>query len=466
MVRLSVRRAGLWTGAVLSVAVAPQLAAQQDSSVARLQAQLEQVDQQSRITARQFELYRDSVAAAARTKPSVAAGASGFSLRSADGNFVLGFRGYFQSDARVYLSDDAKVLTNDLIIRRARPILEATVFNYYGVRIMPDFGGSAPAIFDAYFDARWKPSFGVRAGKFKPPVGLERLQSATDIKFIERGLPTNLVPSRDVGIQLSGLLGQGILSYEAGIFDGAPDLASGNNDIADGKDLVGRLFLTPFARQGATAAFDLGLGVAVSTGEELGTTAATNLPSYRSPGQATIFRYRSSSSAPVTGTVIADGRHTRIAPQLYLNRGPLGLLAEYTIARQLVARDTGVTRLAEKLEHKAWQVAGSFFLTGEKNSFKSVTPKQSFDPLNGGFGAVELVARYGRIAFDQDAFPTFADSTASVDEATAFAVGLDWHLGRNVKIGLNYEQTSFSGGAATGDRPDEKLLAARFQTAF
>ena len=53
-----------------------------------------------------------------------------------------------------------------------------------------------------------------------------------------------------------------------------------------------------------------------------------------------------------------------------------------------------------------------------------------------------------------------------MDEATAFAVGLDWHLGRNVKIGLNYEQTSFSGGAATGDRPDEKLLAARFQTAF
>lgn len=451
---------------LLTVGPTPHLAAQADSALAVLQARLDALDQEARIGARRFELYRDSVAAAAQRTAMVTAGPSGFSLRSADGNFVLGFRGYFQSDARVYLSDDANVLTNDLIIRRARPILEATVHKYYGVRIMPDFGGSAPSIFDAYFDARWKPSFGVRAGKFKPPVGLERLQSATDIKFIERGLPTNLVPSRDVGIQLSGLLGQGFLSYEAGVFDGAPDLASGNNDIADGKDLVGRLFLTPFAKQGANAAFDLGLGVAVSTGEELGTTSATNLPSYRSPGQATIFRYRTSSSAPVTGTVIADGRHTRIAPQLYLNRGPLGLLAEYTIARQSVARDTGVTRSAEKLEHKAWQVAGSFFLTGEKNSFKSVTPKKSFDPFNGGYGAVELVARYGRIEFDQDAFPTFADSTASVDEAKAFAVGLNWHLDRNVKIGLNYEQTSFSGGAATGDRPDEKLLAARFQTAF
>lgn len=466
MVRKMVSRAGLWTGTLLSVAAAPQLVAQQDSTLVRLEERIQEVDQQARIAARQFELYRDSVAAAARTRASVSAGTGGFAIRSADGNFALNLRGYFQSDARIYLEDDAKVLVNDLIIRRARPVIEATVYKYYGFRIMPDFGGSAPSIFDAYFDARWKPSFGVRAGKFKPPVGLERLQSATDIKFVERGLPTNLVPSRDVGIQVSGLLGQGILSYEAGLFDGAVDLASGNNDVADGKELVGRLFLTPFVKQGVNAPLDLGIGIAVSTGDEEGTTAATSLPSYRSPGQATVFRYRTSTATPVTGTVIADGRHTRIAPQLYLNRGALGLLAEYTVARQAVARDTGISRTDDKLEHKAWQVAGSFFLTGEKNSFRSVTPRKGFDPINGGFGAVELVARYGQIEFDRDAFPRYADSTASVDEAKAFAVGLNWHLGRNVKIGVNYEETNFSGGAATGDRPDEKFVAARFQTAF
>jgi hypothetical protein len=58
---------------------------------------------------------------------------------------------------------------------------------------MPDLGGIAPTIFDAYWDGKFVPQFTVRAGKFKPPIGLERLQSATDIAFAERGLPTNLV---------------------------------------------------------------------------------------------------------------------------------------------------------------------------------------------------------------------------------------------------------------------------------
>jgi Phosphate-selective porin len=111
-------------------------------------------------------------------------------------------------------------------------------------------------------------------------------------------------------------------------------------------------------------------------------------------------------------------------------------------------------------------VEGSFFLTGEKNSFKSVTPKKQFDPFAGGWGAFELVARYGELDFDDDAFPIYASPTASVTEEKAWAVGLNWHLGRNVKLMFNYEQTQFEGGATTGDRPDEKFFATRFQTSF
>ncbi len=460
------RRAVLWAGVLGSVAVAPQLAAQQDSAFQALQQQVEDLDQRLRISDRQRELAADSAAAAARTRAAVAAGAGGFSLRSADGAYQLRIRGYFQTDARFFSGDDAKVLTNDLLIRRARPIIEATVAKYYGFRIMPDFGGSAPTLFDAYFEAQWKPAFGVRAGKFKPPIGLERLQSATDIKFVERGLPTNLVPSRDVGLQIQGSLGQGLLGYEAGLFDGAADLASSNNDAADGKDLVGRLFLTPFTKQGAKAPLDLGFGIAASTGNEVTTPAAAGLPSYRSPGQATVFRYRASSSAPVTGSAIADGRHNRIAPQAYVIKGRLGLLAEYTVVRQSVARDTGVNRSDEALNHRAWQVAGSFVLTGEANSFRSVTPKKSLDPLGEGSGAVELAARYGELTIDEDAFPTFADPAASIDKAKSWALGLNWYFTRGVRVQINYEHTSFEGGGGTGDRPDEKFIAARFQTAF
>ena len=68
MVRTMVSRAGLWTGTLLSVAAAPQLAAQQDSTLVRLEERIQEVDQQARIAARQFELYRDSVAAAPSTR--------------------------------------------------------------------------------------------------------------------------------------------------------------------------------------------------------------------------------------------------------------------------------------------------------------------------------------------------------------------------------------------------------------
>ena len=468
MHRSYVGKAGLLAALLATAASAPRLAAQQqDSTINALEQRLNEVDQAARIAARKFEIYQDSVAAAARTKASVTAGSGGFQLKSADGNFVLKLRGYAQADGRFFLDDSAKVLTNDFLLRRVRPILEGTIYKYYDFRIMPDFGGAAPTIFDAYFQARFKPEFAVRAGKFKPAVDLERLQGATDIKFVERGLPTNLAPNRDVGLQLSGDIHGGIVSYSAAIFNGVPDLASGLNDISDQKDLVGRLFIAPFATK-PTSKIDLGFGVGASTGKELGSTANTALASYRAPGQATIFKYNANSPATIAGTTIANGRRSRIAPQAYLNIGSLGFQGEYILSRQVVTRDTAVALTQTKrLEHKAYQIAGSFLLTGEKNSYAGITPKKQFDPLAGGWGAVELVARYGQIDFDDASFPFFANPANSVTKAKAWGVGINWYLAKNVKIAIDFEKTKFNGGAAAnGDRPDEKYIATRFQTSF
>jgi phosphate-selective porin OprO/OprP len=118
------------------------------------------------------------------------------------------------------------------------------------------------------------------------------------------------------------------------------------------------------------------------------------------------------------------------------------------------------------LEHKAWQVEGSFFLTGEKNSFRSPMPKKPFDLKEGGFGAVELVARYGELTFDQASFPIYATLTSSVQKEEAWGIGINWHFTRAVKVVLNYERTTFAGGAATGDREPENALIFRFQTSF
>jgi phosphate-selective porin OprO/OprP len=425
-----------------------------------LAARVDELDQQVRILQRLRELAADSAAAAAKDRQSITANAKdGFSLKSADGKYTLRFRGYIQSDGRFFPSSDAVPATDNLLIRRARPIVEATVGRYFEFRLMPDFGGTSPTIFDAYWDGKFVPEFTVRAGKFKPPVGLERLQSATDIVFAERGLPTNLMPSRDVGLQVGGDVSQGVFAYQIGVFNGVPDLANGGDDLSNAKDFAARVFAQPFKVGGLRG---LGIGVAGSTGFERGSPTATGLPSYRTPGQQTVFRYNSSTTTPANN-VFANGKRTRLSPQGYYYTGPLGLLGEFVLSRNEVTGAGGVTA---ELEHTAWQAEGSFFLTGEKAGFRSPAPKKPFDLKEGGFGAIELVARYGQLSLDDASFPVFANPAASARKARAWGVGVNWHFTRAVKVAVNYERSTFEGGAATGDREPENALITRFQTSF
>ena len=93
---------------------------------------------------------------------------------------------------------------------------------------MPDFGGGETELFDAYIEMTHFPEASLRVGKFKGPFGLERLQSATSLMFLERGFPTSLGPNRDVGIQLSENSERGF-SHAVGVFNGVAD--GGSSDL-------------------------------------------------------------------------------------------------------------------------------------------------------------------------------------------------------------------------------------------
>ena len=50
---------------------------------------------------------------------------------------------------------------------------------------------------------------------------------------------------------------------------------------------------------------------------------------------------------------------------------------------------------------------------------------------------------------------------------SVWGVGLNWYLSRNLKWQVNYERTSFDGGAAAGaDRDDEQAVLTRLQVLF
>jgi phosphate-selective porin OprO/OprP len=400
--------------------------------------------------------------AAAQTPPPAAepsAGSGGSQIRSADGAFVIRARGYVHEDGRFFLAEEGAG-TSTFVLRRARPILEGTLFRSYEFRIMPDFGGGTASLQEAWLDARYHPALRVRVGKYKEPFGLERLQSATAISFVERALPTALAPNRDVGVQLWGDVSGGLVSYAVGVFNGVPDGGSADVDTNDGKDLAARLFVQPFRTIGGPLA-GLGVGVAVTTGEQEGAVGATGLAGYRSSGQQTFFAYRADATA--AGTVLPDGRRTRVSPQGFWYAGPFGVLGELVRVRQELRRDA----TAAELESSAWQAAGSVVLTGEAAAYAGLRPASVFDPTAGTWGALELTGRVTAFEADADAFPLFADPARSVSEARAWAVGLNWYLNQNVKVVLNYERTGFTGGAAAGaDRPDEQGFFTRVQLAF
>jgi phosphate-selective porin OprO/OprP len=403
------------------------------------------------------EAKNKAVAAAA---PTITATRDGLTVRSADNAFNFRLRGYVQSDARFFgAKGPVAPGSSTFLLRRVRPILEATAYKYFGLRIMPDFGNGQVVLYDAYAEAKPNAAFNVRLGKFKPPIGLERLQSATDVRFVERGLPTSLVPNRDVGVQLYGDLAGARVQYQVGAFDGAPDAANLDGDQSTGKDVVGRLFFRPFAAN--TAGPDLGFGVAGSSGTEQGTLTATALPSYRTTGQLALFRYRADGTA--ANTVLAEGKRTRVSPQGYFYAGPVGVLAEYVRSTQNVRRATTTGTLTSQ----AWQVSGGWVLTGERESYTSISPDHPLDGTKtGGLGALELVARYGVLTTDPSAFPTFADPATQPRRARAAGVGLNWRLTRGIVFATNYERTQLDGPDAATARSTEHAVLTRLQLGF
>jgi len=422
---------------------------------------------------------------ATQSNPQIFAGPGGFSFQSPDGANQIRFHGEFDFDGRFYndnLTPEGSRST--WLLRRARPIIEGTFGNIFDFRFNPDFAGGKTVIQDAFVAARFNPLFVVTAGKFKEPFGLERLQLSPNNRLIELGLPSDIVPNRDLGLQVSGTFTYptGTLLYQVGYFDGVADGTStdANNspdiDNNDKKDWAARLFAQPFLRTDSVFRY-LGAGIAVSYANQVGSAANTRLPSYKTETLRNFFSYDAATTG--AGATIANGERLRISPQAYYYYKRFGLLAEYVSESQDVSRTfgTGANALTRRARVKpdSWQVYTTFLLTGDDATFGTVIPKRPYALDEPGLGALELAARISQLKVDSAAFFTpagtaadwFADPSAQARQATAWTLGLNWYLTQNVAWNLDYTKTNFDGGAPNGkDRADESAIFTRFQVAF
>lgn len=440
--------------------------------------QLDAQQQQIKVLERKLELNDEAAKAAATSNAVIKAGPKGFSLQSADGANVVKLRGTLHYDGRYFLDDTAPDLANTWVLRRVRPTLEGTLNGIYDFRFTPDFAGGRTIILDAFGTIRFKPWAQLTAGKFKVPVGLERLVSANDLKFIERGLPTLLVPNRDLGVSLGGDVAGGVFSYSVGVYNGVIDGGSadaqGDVELDNDRDWAARVFFQPFLNSNNFALRGLGFGVAATYVNGVGNVQNPGLPAFRTPDQQSFFRFRADNAATtaINEAVYLDGERLRVTPQAYYYIGSFGALAEYVQVSQEISRNTAAGLRSSDVDNSAWQLALSYFLTGEEALFKGFTPNSTFSIGSGGWGAFELVARYNELKLDNSLFEggtlSFADPLTQPRKVTAYAVGLNWYFNQNFKWQINYENAKFDGGGGVigSDRGDGEAILTRLAVGF
>jgi phosphate-selective porin OprO/OprP len=407
-------------------------------------------------------------ATAQRNEPAGQAtvGRSGFALRSDDGNFLIRFSGLIQADGRFYTGDGANPSSyvpavnasgqapalSGFSLRRVRPILAGTLYHDFDFFLQPDFGGNAAAIFDAYLDVKPWTAANLRVGKFKTPLGVERLQTDSNLVFAERGLTADLIPQRDTGVELYGGFWGGVLTYQASFTNGTADGASTPDSPAtNSKDGTARIFALPFKNAAVPALRGLGVGLAGSYSRD-----NVAVPTYKTAsGQEQFFSYAAATAF--------SGERIHWVPQANYYWGPLGLYGEYAQTSQVARTGT----LKNRLTNDAWQAAASWVLTGEPASYTGVQPDKNFDARARTWGAWEIAARLHQLQVDPKTFSQgFASPATSASRATAYTAGLNWYLNRFVKFTTDYEQTWFKGGNGAGNRPIERVFGERWQVAF
>lgn len=376
---------------------------------------------------------------------------NGFFLASGDGNFFLRLGMLLQSDLRTFPGGqngtNPGVRPSTFIVQRLRPMVQFRIARYFWGFMTPDFGNGfstaalngAGKVFlpSAFMEWDYLSAFKIRVGKFKSPIGLEMLQAPQNLNFMERSLTRNLLPNRDLGAMARGLVDHGLVEYQLGVFNGAPNANFFEETAASSSDktAIARLFLRPFLHRPASLMHGFGIGMGFSDG-------VVKQGSGQDPMQTETFSYTFFQYKP---NVTGDGPRERFAPQVAWYWWRFGLLGEYVRSYQELRAGTGPT---VRTTNDAWSGQIAFFLTDDTATFGHVEPRRPFDIGQRQWGAWQVAVRFAQINIDPRTFiHGLADPTFNAKRAKSTTVGLNWYLNSNVRMTGNFVHTDFTGAS-------------------
>ena len=329
------------------------------------------------------------------------------------------------------------------------PKLEASSSNYIAINnLYLQYDGFAPVH--------------IRVGAQSPPTNFDDATSSADLVFLERAQPTDL--DRGIGGD-TGRAAATVFAYDENLF-GALSLAGtpANGAIFSQQGVVGRVAWR--AWHDGDSNFAIGADVTrIFTLPRTGTTHDFRLHERPELNVQTV-----DLRLIDTGNLDSDGV-TNLGIEAAGNRGNLyaqGGFFHYAIDRAAPATDDP--------SFNGWYLQGSWLITGEAKPWRinrgGYGGPAIARPLGeGGFGALELAARYSQL--DLDYKPGAANTTQAPDAVRGGSqriatVGLNWYPIATVRFLLDCSRVESARLSVNGKNRDGSadLVSLRSQIAF
>jgi len=251
-----------------------------------------------------------------------------------------------------------------------------------------------------------------------------------------------------------------------GLFNG---VRANESDVDDHKDVAVRIGLTPFYKKRSLLLKGLYVGFSTTYGQEEMTypddaDAFWSKGKLETAGDTKFFQF--------TNGVKHDGSRQRLGTEFAWVVGPLSIKGEWMrLDLNGLKNPAGESH---DLSMSGEYISLAYFLTGETQQFdpaqavfKRTRPNRIFDPKNGTWGGLQLLARYERLGLSDGFFDHgYANRTKYTDCAKGFTLGLNWYLNEMVRVMLNYNHISFDDYVLEADGDNEDVFLARFHIEF
>lgn len=382
----------------------------------------------------------------------------GLQFATADGEYKMKIGARLHADATFH-SGDNKLESGDRAyngteIRRARIYLKGNMGKDFKYLSEFDFADNNTAIKDLFLTYTGLDWLEVTVGHQKQSISMELQESSNDIMFTERSLVNAITGhafDRAIGLHFKSK-GKD-WSAQIGAYGESVD--PGNVPGDEGWGMTSRVTYSPINTKNQV----------VHLGAYGGFRETNDNGDILNAGKKTDIKYETThmSSFYTTGANnIANAENLSIAGfEAAYMQGPFSVQGEY--AYSWLKRDG-----APSVDFNAFYVQTGWTLTGESRSykgsdgeFKRLKPAKNFSfNSDGGWGAVELAARYDQADLNS--------GNLNAGSEKAVTVALNWYLNENVRLMADY-RTAFDVSNDNGDAGDLEsidVFSLRSQWAF